>query len=88
MSEEQKKKLVTRREMLRLTGATGIGLLATACGGGAAPTVKQQLIVRPGRRVATVLGHSQPAIRHQEINHGIVFSFMIYMQIGRRTWLL
>jgi multiple sugar transport system substrate-binding protein len=31
MSDEQKK-LVTRREMLRLTGATGLGLLATACG--------------------------------------------------------
>lgn len=31
MSDEQKK-LVSRREMLRLTGATGLGLLATACG--------------------------------------------------------
>jgi multiple sugar transport system substrate-binding protein len=59
MSEEQKKKLVTRREMLRLTGATGIGLLATACGG-AAPTAqiieveKQVIVEKEVVRIETV----------------------------------
>jgi multiple sugar transport system substrate-binding protein len=31
MSEQQKPRLITRRDMLKLTGLTGVGLLASAC---------------------------------------------------------
>jgi multiple sugar transport system substrate-binding protein len=47
MSEEQKK-LVSRRDMLRMAGVTGVGLLATACGGAATPQiveVEKQVVV-------------------------------------------
>ena len=33
MSEQQKPRKLTRRDMLRLTGTAGVGLLAAACGG-------------------------------------------------------
>ena len=31
MSEQRKPRMITRREMLKLTGLTGVSLLASAC---------------------------------------------------------
>jgi multiple sugar transport system substrate-binding protein len=45
MSEEQKTPLVTRREMLRMAGIAGVGLLASACGAQpAAPQVVEKIV--------------------------------------------
>jgi multiple sugar transport system substrate-binding protein len=55
MSDEQRNRLITRREMLRLAGVTGVGLLATACG--AQPqtvTVVETVVVEKEKEVTIV----------------------------------
>jgi multiple sugar transport system substrate-binding protein len=52
------KNLVSRRDMLRMAGVTGVGLLATACGGAATPQIveveKQVVVEKEVVRVETV----------------------------------
>jgi multiple sugar transport system substrate-binding protein len=56
MSEEQKKRMVTRREVLKMAGVAGAGLLASACG--AQPAAEPQVI----EKVVTVEVEKEVAV--------------------------